>query len=94
MTDTKVEPKAEERPKPAPQRWGLDGDRVLEKLQGKMILVRLADGTSIAGQLVGYHPYTLTLRCSDGVKLVNKGHVVVLEPAKGENAGGNNAQNH
>jgi len=94
MTDKKVEVKAEEKPKPPPKRWGLDGDRVLEKLQSKMVLVRLADGTSILGQLVGYTEYTLTLRCSDGVKLVNKGHVVVVEPAKGEAAGGNNAQNH
>ena len=80
MTEnTKVEPK------PAPKRWGLDGDRVLEKLQGKMVLVRLADGTSIAGQLAGYTEYTLTLRCSDGVKLLNKGYMVIVEPSKGTN---------
>jgi len=86
MTDTKAETKPEAksggRSLPAPQRWGLDGDRVLEKLQGKTVLVRLADGASIAGQLVGYSEYTLTLRCSDTVRLVNKGHMVSIEPSR------------
>ena len=54
MQDTKVETKAEAKPARAPLRWGLDGDRVLEKLQAKMVLVRLADGTSLLGQLPGY----------------------------------------
>ena len=85
MTDTNA--KLEVKPAHVPRRWGLDGDRVLEKLQSKLVLIRLADGTSIAGQLVGYNEYTMTLRCTDGVKLLSKGFAVVVEPSKGNSQG-------
>lgn len=84
MTDTNTGKKPEMKVH-TPRRWGLDGDKVLEKLQGKMVLVRLHDGSSLVGQLAGYTEYNVTLRCADGVKLINKGFMVTLEPAKGQN---------
>jgi sRNA-binding regulator protein Hfq len=79
-TDKPAVPAA--RPVPPPSHWGLDGEKVLEKLQNCLVQVQMQDGTSIEGKLVGYTNYTLTLRRADGVTLVNKGALATLRPSK------------
>lgn len=70
------------KPPAPPRRWGLDGDKVLERLQNKIIMVRMADGATLTGGLVGYTEYTVTLKTVDGLKMVNKGLMAWLEPGK------------
>lgn len=65
------------------RRWGLDGDAVLEKLQRVAVELRLADGSTVSGYLVGYNEYTYTLKGDDGVAVVNKGHVLAVRPKTG-----------
>jgi len=65
-----------------PRRWGLDGDKMLERLQNKLVVVHMADGVNLTGGLVGYTEYTVTLKTVDGLKMVNKGLMAWLEPGK------------
>lgn len=65
------------------RRWGLDGDAVLKELQRAVVELRLADGSTATGHLVGYNEYTLTLKADDGVAVVSKGHVVAVRPKGG-----------
>ena len=63
-----------------PHFWGLTQEAVLQKLQGRRVVLHMADGSEVAGILVGYTDYALTLADEDGyVFVVNKGHIVKLD---------------
>lgn len=65
---------------PAPsKKWGIDGDRMLAKFRAVPVRVQLANGGVLRGVLVGYEPYTLTIRADGRVVLVNKGAVATVE---------------
>ena len=77
MTERQATTKAV-KPKAPVRRWGLDGDAVLERLQKAVVELKLTDGSTLTGQLVGYSEYQITLKTDREVLLVNKGAVVLL----------------
>jgi len=63
-----------------PHFWGLTQEAVLQKLQGRRVVLRMADGGELSGTLIGYNDYSLTLADDDGlVCVINKGHIVRLD---------------
>ena len=84
MTDAKAAAKVELKVERPPQSWGLAPDAVLQKLQARPVLVRLHDGTSIVGVLVGYSQFQLVVRCPDNIRLVSKGFAATVELSRGQ----------
>ncbi len=70
-------------PEPArlPRRWGVEGDLVLQRLQGKVIHITLPSGDVVTGVLVGYNEYTLTLTVNGEGLLFNKSFFVSVKLA-------------
>jgi sRNA-binding regulator protein Hfq len=67
---------------PTIERWGLDSFEVLERLQNKQVQIVMANGDILAGWLLGYGRYSLTLKVGDSVLLVNKAAMATLKPEK------------
>ncbi len=88
-TEAAVKAKSDEEYAPGPgmivgkvvRRWGVDGDLVLQRLQGKVIHVTLPSGDVVTGVLVGYNEYTLTLTVGGEGVLLNKGFFVSVKLA-------------
>lgn len=79
-------------PKPR-QRFGLDGDQLIDKLEKRRVRIELSTGAVIVGVLVGATPYTVTLLVGDEKipTVVNKGAIVTLQP-NGANGSNGSAQ--
>ena len=62
------------KPKP-PGVWGLTDLQALEAFQAKTVDVHMATGEVLTGDLVGYGPFTLTLKVDDRIVVANKGGI-------------------
>ncbi len=88
-TEATVKAKVDEGYAPGPgmiagkvvRRWGVDGDLVLQRLQGKVIHITLPSGDVVTGVLVGYNEYTLTLTVNGEGLLFNKSFFVSVKLA-------------
>lgn len=58
-----------------PGLWGITDLMALQNWQGKEIEVNLSSGDELRGELVGYGMFTLTLKHTTGIIIVNKGNV-------------------
>jgi hypothetical protein len=64
-----------------PNKWGKTPAEFIHDLEGRFVLVALANGKSFKGTLVGADPYSFVLKQGSGLEmLINKGNLLYMHP--------------